>query len=186
MKALNLFVHQNFQESFEIVRDSERANVLPMLTLEEKTIIYEYTNWEYLTVNSSLRESKGTNVSKFAQYLDTVLSKLPNYKNVVHRGTELPESVLNVFKYAFLNNIPIIEHGFLSTSCSQIIANTGFYGDYLFEIFSKTGKLIEAIAKNGTYSYESEEEVLFRKSTHFKVVDISKKSKNTLIILNEI
>jgi ADP-ribosyltransferase exoenzyme len=185
MNQLNQYAHQNFQESLEIVRSSERANVLNMLTLEEKTIIYEYTDWEYLTVNSSLRESKGTIVSEFAQYLDTVLSKLPNYVGVVHRGAELSKPQFHVFQHSFLNKIPVIEYGFLSTSQEQIVA-TNFTGDFLFEIFSKTGKIIEDIAKNGTYSYESEQEVLFRKNTHFKVLDIIEKSKSVLIILNEI
>lgn len=185
MNQLEKYVHQNFQESFEEVSNSVRADVLAMLTLEEKTIIYEYTNWEYLTVNSSLRESKGANVSEFAQYLDTVLSKLPSYKNVVHRGAELSEPLFDIFQHSFVNKIPIIEYGFLSTSKSQIIA-TSFSDGFLFEIFSKTGKLIADIAKNDTYSYGSEEEVLFRKNTPFRVLDIIKKSKGTLIRLNEI
>jgi ADP-ribosyltransferase exoenzyme len=185
VNQLNQYVHQNFQESFEEVSNSGRANVLPMLTLEEKTIIYEYTSWEYLTVNSSLRKSNGTNVSEFAQYLDIALSKLPNYKNVVHRGAELSEPIFDTFQHSFLNKIPIIEYGFLSTTQSRIIA-TSFSDGYLFEIFSKRGKLIADIAKNGTYSYESEEEVLFRKDTRFKVLDIIKKSTHTLIRLNEI
>jgi ADP-ribosyltransferase exoenzyme len=185
VNQLNQYIHQNFQESFEIVSNSGRANVLNMLALEEKTIIYEYTDWEYLTVNSSLRESKGTNISSFAQYLDTTLSKLPNYLGVVYRRAELSESVLDIFQNAYLNDIPIVEYGFLSTSQSQIIA-AGFSGDFSFEIFSKTGKLIEDIAKNGISSYENEEEVLFRKNTHFKVLDIIKKSEIILIRLKEI
>jgi hypothetical protein len=187
VNQLNQYVHQNFQESLEIVSNSGRAHVLPILTLEEKTIIYEYTNWEYLTVNSALRESKGINISNFAQYLDTVLSKLPNYKGrAVHRGAESKEHLLGFYQQAFANNIPIIEHGFFSASRSPIIAQTQFSGDLLFEILQKTGKLIEDIAKNGTYSYESEEEVLFRKNTKFKILDITKTSKNTLISLKEI
>jgi ADP-ribosyltransferase exoenzyme len=185
VNQLNQYVQQNFQETLEIVRSNGRANALNMLTLEEKAIIYEYTDWEYLSVNSSLRESKGTIVSEFAQYLDTVLSKLPNYVGVVYRRTELSEAVLDIFQNAYLNDIPIVEYGFLSTSQSQIVAS-GFSGDFSFEIFSKTGKLIENIAKNGTFSYENEEEVLFRKNTHFKVLDIIKKPKMILIRLKEI
>jgi hypothetical protein len=185
MNQLEQYVYQNFQETYEEVSNSQRADVLPILTLEEKTIIYEYTSWEYLTVNSALRKSNGTNVSEFAQYLDIALSKLPNYKNVVHRGTELSEPVFEVFQRSLLNKIPIIEYGFLSTSQSRMTA-TSFTEGYLFEIFSKKGKLIADIAKNGTYSYESKEEVLFRKNTRFKVLDIIKKSAHTLIRLNEI
>ena len=58
MNQLEQYVHQNFQESYEEVSNSQRAHFLPILTLEEKTIIYEYTNWEYLAVNSSFTMSK--------------------------------------------------------------------------------------------------------------------------------
>ena len=182
MNQLEQYVHQNFQESYEEVSNSQRAHVLPMLTLEEKTIIYEYTSWEYLTVNSSLRQSNGTNVSEFAQYLDIALSKLPNYKNFVYRGADLPDTVSVLLERHFFDKKPFfLEYGFLSTSQSKITASS-FSEAYLFEIFSKTGKLIADIAKNGTYSFESEEEVLFRKNTRFKVLDI----KNKLIRLKEI
>ena len=155
---------------------------MPILTLEEKTIIYEYTSWEYLTVNPSLRESNGTNVSEFAQYLDIALSKLPNYKKVVYRGAELPEPVFDLIEHYFSGNNPMfLERGFFSTSQSKIIASS-FSEACLFEILSKTGKLIADIAKNGTYSFESEQEVLFRKNTRFKILDI----KNKLIRLKEI
>lgn len=182
MNQLEQYVHQNFQESYEEVSNSQRAHILPMLTLEEKTIIYEYTSWKYLTVNSSLRESYGTNVSEFAQYLDIALSKLPDYKKHVYRGTELPEPVFDLIERYFRDNNPFfLEYGFLSTSQSRITASS-FSDAFLFEIFSKTGKLIADIAKNGTYAFESEEEVLFRKNTRFEILDI----KNKLIRLKEI
>lgn len=186
MNQLEQYVHQNFQESYEEVSNSQRAHFLPILTLEEKTIIYEYTNWEYLAVNSSLRKSNGTNVSEFAQYLDKILAKLPNYKDSVYRGAELPEPIFDKFQQAFLNKTPIIEHAFLSTSKSQIVAQEYFVGNFLFEIFGKKGKSIENIAKFGTYSYDNEQEVLFRKNSRFKVSDITKRSKYTLITLKEL
>jgi ADP-ribosyltransferase exoenzyme len=186
MNQLNIYVHEYFQESFELIRSSERANALSMLSLEEKTLIYEYTNWEYLSVNKLLRKNKLENISEFALYLDETLSKIPNYKGIVYRGAELPESVFDTYKKAFSDKMAFTEYGFLSTSQSQIVAQENFEGDFLFEIFSKTGKLIENVAKFGSYSYDNEYEVLFRRNTRFKILDIIKLSKYTFITLKEV
>lgn len=103
MNQLEKHVNQYFQESLESIKNSQRANALPFLTLEEKTLIYEYTNWEYFDVNKLLRKSKSENTPEFAVYLDKTLSKIPNYKGIVYRGVELPDTVFEAYQKAFLN-----------------------------------------------------------------------------------
>ncbi len=186
MNQLEKYVNQHFQESLESIKNSHRANDLPFLTLEEKTLIYEYTNWEYFSVNKLLRKNKSENTPEFAIHLNKTLSKIPNYKGIVYRGVELPDTVFEAYQKAFFNKTTFIEYGFLSTSQSQIVAQENFEGDFLFEIFSKTGKSIENIAKFGSYSYDNEYEVLFRKNTHFRVLGITKMSKYTFITLKEV
>jgi hypothetical protein len=117
--------------------------------------------------------------------IDT-LQKLPDYQNVVFRGSKLNKSQKQRYKDAFHNDRLIQEHHFLSTSQSEIIANLFSKGDTFFTIFSKTGKQIEKFSKFGLYSGQNEKEVLFFPNTIFEVLDVSENDSKTVIILEEI
>lgn len=182
------FVLENFKDEFETVQNSKRANILPHLTLAEKTIIYKYTDddFTYLGLNKQLRQSKGQIISEFAQHLDNALLKIENYVGLVYRSTDLPEEVFEEYKTAFRLRTFYTEYGFFSSSQSEFIAKENYVNDFFFKIFSKNGKPIEKIAKFGVSSFDNEYEILFRKNTRFKVLEITKFQKYTLIILREV
>jgi hypothetical protein len=84
-----------------------------------------------------------------------------------------------------LNELLLVEHSFVSTSISYSIANM-FGGDCRFEMISKTGKEIEKYAKYGLQSGQNEHEVLFPPNCKFAVLEVTKMSDHTLIILEEL
>jgi ADP-ribosyltransferase exoenzyme len=182
------YIFENFKDEFETVQNSKRANVLPHLTIFEKTVIYKYTDddFTYLGLNKQLRHSKGQIISEFAQHLDNALSKIESHVGLVYRSTDLPEEVFEDYKTAYRLGTFYTEYGFFSSSQSEFIAKENYVNDYSFKIFSKTGKPIEKIAKFGVNSFDNEYEVLFRKNTRFKVLEITKFQKYTLITLREV
>jgi hypothetical protein len=101
MNPLEKYVHKHFQESLEQIENSPRASIFPFLTLEEKTLIYEYINWEYLSLNKLLRQNRSENIPEFAIYLDKTLAKMPSYKGVVYRGVECQKLYLKRIKVLF-------------------------------------------------------------------------------------
>lgn len=183
MKNLKKYVQTHLKTELDIIRNSETANTLPELSLEEKAIIYKYTNDGYY-VNETLRESHGEKSLPFANHLNTALSKLPSYNSVVYRGLEFTSSRLEKYRVAFKKNEPIIEHSFTSTSANRRIALQ--YGTLILRIFSKTGKFIENISKFGIDSPLNEREVLFTKGTQFFVLDIKDETPYFIITLEEI
>jgi ADP-ribosyltransferase exoenzyme len=188
MRNLKKYVQTHLQTELDIIRTSERANVLLELSLEEKAIVYKYTDDDmtFIGLNKELRKNKGQNPSEFAQYLDSALSKLKNYVGLVYRSTDLPEHIFDEYKSALINKTIITEYAFISTSQSEIVAKEGYPSDFLFEIFSKNGKAIEKISKFGLNSFDNEYEVLFTKGSRFKVLDITKFQYYTLITLKEV
>lgn len=179
MIKLKKFAQKHLQSEIEIILQSERNNALPELTLEEKAIIYKYTDDGHF-VNESLYESKGTKVSEYAKYLDYCLSKLPNFEGITFRGSDLESFEIEKYQKALDEKMTITEHGFISASRIKKQANQ-YRRTALFEIFSKNGKLIEKVSK-----FVNEQEVIFRKNSKFRVLGIEKIDSYVYITLREI
>ena len=188
MTNLKRFAQKHLQSEIDIILRSERINVLLELTIEEKAIIYKYTDddFTHLGINKQLRDSKGQNIPDLAKYLAHVLPKIESYVGIVYRSTDLPESIFQEYQSALLNKTIITEYAFLSATQSEYIAKEGYANDFLFKIFSKNGKPIEKLSKFGNYSFDNEFEVVFIKGSQFKVLGIEKYQNYTLIILKEV
>lgn len=185
MRNLKKYVQTHLQTELDIIRTSERDNVFLELSLEEKAIIYRYTDTGHFGVNETLRDSNGKKVTEFGKHLDYCLSKLPNYEGLVLRGMKFTPSLLEQYRQAFETDTPIIEHAFMSTSISIKTARQ-FGFDILLQILSKKGKLIENVSKFGLYLGANEQEVLFTKGSKFVVLDIEEYSNHIRIFLEEI
>jgi len=167
------------------IENSERNNVVSMLSVFEKALVFKYSEDGYESLNEGLRILKGKNNSEFGKLLRLTLRKLPNYVNVVYRSAKLTEAEMQRYQEAFESDDLIREYSFVSTSRSRAAAMM-WNGSVLFRILSKTGKEIEGIAKYGIFSGQNEKEVLFMPNLKFRVVGIRKDKDYTLISLEEI
>jgi NAD:arginine ADP-ribosyltransferase len=148
--------------------------------MEEKALIYWYTDSGSMGLNELLSESKGKKISKLGEYLDIVLSKLPNFEGITFRGAKLSDYEISKYQQALDNETSIIDHTFMSSSRLKNKANE-YRRTVMFEIFSKNGKLIEKVSK-----FVNEQEVLFRRNSQFRVLDIEKRDSYVYILLQEI
>lgn len=180
---LEAYVKQHLPTALNSIIQSYRAHELPNLTIYEKAIIFAYTDMhsnQHQVLNELLLASHGTEISEFGLFLEAALDKLEPFNNLmVFRGAQ--ESYCDVKKYikAYDNKTIVTEYAFLSASKFQIVAQ-GF-GRILFRIYGKNGKSVEKVSK-----FEREKEVLFKRNTSFKVVNVSNNGFSTIITLKEI
>lgn len=134
------------------------------LTEEQMSALKYYSDSGYGCLNSYLRsdENRDENIDYLIKVLNEGLDKLPSYRGIVKRGATLPESIRNSHGIGAVLDY----EAFTSTS-----TNSGFSGEDMFIIQSETGKPIM-----GFSSHRSENEVLFKSGTQFKVLD--KKEEN--------
>lgn len=146
------------------------------LSMPEIVAIREYSANGFAKLNTELRANKPSlKTRKFETLLNRALDKLPNYEGKVWRDVDFPNDVL--INYV-VGNI-ITEKAFLSSS----------YDEYeRFEkrqhrllIHSKKGKKIENIS-----AIVSENEVLFKSNSKFKVIKRIQTKDYLLIELQEI
>jgi NAD:arginine ADP-ribosyltransferase len=176
---------QYLAAEIDAIETSQRKEEHPQLSVYEKALIYSYSEDGYETLNEHLRVSNGKNTTEFGKLLAKVLHKLPDFVGVVYRGVELTSGQLETYTDALVAAKPVIEPCFLSTSKSRLIGG-GFGDNPLFIMYSRTGKLIEKIAKFGVYGPANEQEVLFAPNTRFNVLDITFDGIKPLITMEEI
>ena len=179
MKELKKYVQDRLKDELKVIRQGY-ASVLPELSVEEKTLIYWYTDSGSMGLNELLKESKGKKISKLGEYLDIALSKLPNFEGITFRGDNLSSYEIAKYQQALDSEITIIDPTFVSSSRLKNKANE-YRRTIMFEIFSKNGKHIEKVSK-----FVNEQEVLFRRNSQFWVLDIEKRDSYVYIILQEI
>lgn len=184
---LSKYVNEYLNTYKEAFLRSNKVNNYPFLTIDEKVIVYAYTEDKYEDLNEILRNSEGKDINEFAKYLKQVLKKIPAYANgndFVYRGTFLTERELQVYKSAYKQNKPVVEYHFLSTSKIKSIANQWFRNT-LFKIIPKRGCSLEEIAYHGVNDGQNEREVLFTCNSKFLVLEITQTPENTYEIIME-
>ena len=179
------YVHEYLEFELRSVSTGPVSLAASDLSMEERTLIYKYSEDGYEIANRSLRKSLGQTHTQFGKFLETTLKKLPDYKGLVYRSANLSPAELDRYMKAFEKNTILVEHSFISASTSYATANM-FGGNCKFEMISKTGKQIELYAKYGLESGQNEYEVLFRPNRKFTVLQVTKMSAHTLIIMEEI
>lgn len=144
------------------------------LNEEELSALKYYSDSGYGCLNSYLRSSdnRDENIDYMIQVLNRGLDKLPSYQGVVKRGASLPESIRESHAVG-----AVLEYdAFTSTS-----TNSGFSGADMFIIQSQSGKPIM-----GFSAHRSENEVLFKSGTKFKVLDRTEKDGVFYYIMAEV
>lgn len=159
----------------------------PKLNNQQKALVFGYTkNDVYSDMNKFLRKetfyrpsSEYTSfLNSYSKTLNDSLKKLPSYKGVVYRGTNLKENVLDKYRKAYKSKKSIVEQQFLSTSKSVSMA---FQGNVQFIINSKKGKSIKHLS-----GFINEDEVLFNVKSKFKINKILEQDGKVKIFMEEI
>lgn len=141
---------------------ASNGNSVPALDATDVAALGDYTGSGFRAINDSLRgvvpmsndnDERATAVSK-------ALSKLPDQKGPVFRGTTLTPAQIS----SYIPGTVHLERGFTSTSSDPASA---FPGNALFLVISKHGKDV------ASYSTYPESEVLFDKGTEFYVTSNS-------------
>jgi len=185
MKSIEKYSNENLTPEMLEIKNSNRNNHFPDLTLHEKAIIYKYTNDGFEQINELLRNSNGKKINNFGHFLNITLNKLPNFDGLVYRAAHLSKLELERYFAACESNSTIKEYSFVSTSKSRLIA-MAYRGNVVFRVSSRTGKDVENLSKFGKDSLFNEKEVLFRPNRNFKVLEVTKESDYTLITMEEI
>ena len=122
--------------------------------------IIAYTGNHYGPVNKEMRIGAMTQEQwDYAKALNDALDKLPPKPSVSVRGTTVPPAALALYQPGAI----VEERAFTSTGKGK-----KFSGPHTFEIHGKTGRDVSKLS-----SHQSENEVLFKSGTRFKVVSRS-------------
>lgn len=144
------------------------------LTTAEDDAIKDYSGAAYGQLNSHLRNGVPMPgyLSDLSDNLSSALSKLPDYKGMVYRGTNLDPA--QVARY--VPGQTVTESAFTSSSTTR-----PFPGNTQFTIMSSSGKDI-----SGLSSIPNEDEVLFDKGANFKVLSNDTVNGVHRIVLQEV
>lgn len=182
-RGLVKFVESRYSTDFKQVQAKNIGAELAHLSDHEKTLVYKYTLDAYEDLNESLWAGKE---SKFELYLNTVLSKLPDLRDLVYRGAALSQGQISRYKRAFEQKETLVELGFTSASKSRQVAEMYSKSNTLYRIISKSGKEVEQLAFFGIQGPQNEREVLFRSKTKFKVLGLKTENGKNFITLEEV
>lgn len=180
IKILKKSIYGDFFDSPSVIK--KLAKVHPELSKEEKVAVYGYSGNEYFALNKFLRGNGGvSNIEYQKNYKELLNQALENiktkYEGWVFRGTSMPQSELKKYYDAYNNN-SAIEHKFF-TSTSKSIGES-FGGTVKMSILSKTGKFIGDLSAHG-----SEQEILFKSNTLFRIISIREEQGVTYIKMQE-
>lgn len=163
--------------------------------MNEDKLIYissvkKYTGSYYLRINQYLRGQRkqlDDEASKVIPDISKYISLSDKYEGVSYRGIVADKNVFESFT-SLKKGDTFIEKGFMSTSLDKLVAEDfadGTQYKIIFEIKGKNGVDISSISE-----MQEEKEVLFDKSSKFKITKISKSVKkaygNIYIVMEEI
>ena len=173
------YVKTHLSDSLQKIVSSQRMDELLELSVYEKAVIFAYTDTQHEALNKMLWESQGTDISDFGLCLEACLEKLESVVGVFYQGARESYCDINRYVKAKENKTIITEYHFLSVTTSQLTAR-GF-GNILFRIYGKNAKKIDKISK-----FEKEKELVFQRSTQFKVTGVTNNGLFTTITLKEV
>jgi hypothetical protein len=148
-----------------------------MLTPEQQSAIYDYSDSGYRRINEQLRNRAVTDrIRREIDILTSALKNLPDFRGDVFRGATIQDPKL-LRKYRRVGEA-ITERAFSSTSRSPLKA---FSGNVRFYVTSKQGKEIARWS-----AHPEEEEVLFQPGAQFKVLEYVRDGNDIEIFLEEL
>jgi hypothetical protein len=145
-RNLAKFVNERYTSILKQIKTKNIGAAITQLSYLEKALVYKYTLDNYEDLNENLRAGKE---SEFALYLNAVLAKLPDFKDLVYRGSALTKAQIARYQLALENKEILTELGFTSASKSRQVAEMFGKGNTIFRIISKTGKAIEQLSFHG-------------------------------------
>jgi hypothetical protein len=145
----------------------------------DRGALKDYTGSGYHEMNDMLRGKRGfdVDVAQRCTALSTALSKLPDHKGMVTRGTNLTDSQLA----AYSKGTVVRERGFTSTDTRK-----PFDGNTIFFIQSNSGKDVSEYSEFGPSAGGSEREVIFNAGTRFRVISHGIVNGRHRIVLAEV
>lgn len=163
------------KELFESLPEKIRVPGDP--TSKEKSAIRHYTGGSYRAINEALRGGAMDGQMWDEQVKPAIngLKKLPGRRGISWRETDVPAEVSAKYKVGTV----IEEHGFLSTSKKESFS---WGGSVRYSVHGATGVDLNA---HDLSIHESENEVLFRPGTRFKIAKIEQKGKQKHVTLVE-
>ena len=151
------------------------------------TAINDYSDVNYMTINSYLRDEKSNNEKndKEIEHISNFLRYAPKMSGMVYRGMTFgnDENGFNEFLNDAKEGKSVMMKAFISTSTDESIISEFRKGNYTisFEIKSKSGVYL-----NGLAEVPEENEVLFDKKSKFNIIKVDKSdSKHIKIIMEE-
>lgn len=149
-----------------------------ILTEKEQYAINKYISSDFYKINEKLRNGKGLNSEEkeLVTNLDNMLNKMPKYKGLVTRSLELDKEQLQKFINIHKLGGKIKYKAYTSTTCGER------YND-----ISTVELYIDSINGRDIRKYNKEEqEILFKRSSLFKVKQIEKIKGTYHILLEEV
>ena len=168
-------IGEQYSAYAERALEAKRAAGKPLakLTEEEAVAIYGYTVNFYRTVNPLARSGDTKKIQPLIRAMDSGLKKLPVYKGMVVRTTDLPPAVAKEYTKGKVVNFASY------TSASTTGASLG---TSRFVIQSKSARLLGALSAS-----PEEREVIFPRNTKFKILfKRENKDQTTDYVLSEV
>ena len=180
MKLDEYGVTTQYIESQEYFKTAQKIN--KKFRPAEAYIIREYTGSEYLGLNKYLRGKRDPRDEKYENFTTVAargLDKIPKHKGIVFRGSRLLAEDFKVYSDALKKKSgSVVEKGFLSTTTD---INRKFDGNTFYQITSKRGRSVKLLSE-----FSTEEEVLFKAGSKFRVIRAVENTYGYEIELEEI
>ena len=156
------------------------------LTLDEKALIYCYTDEGSKALNRALKRYASAATLPFAQDLAAALAKLPAYRGEAFHGADFSEDELAYYQACWRAGIEVVWQTFVSATMDQAIAER-YAENVLLALYSRSGRELEELSAHGKHTprFLNEHEVVFSPGARFLVEDISQEGDLTVITLLE-
>ena len=181
--AIKAPTYLNMYESVKKIRMRRGTYVEDSLFSEERSALMGYQENDYREINYALRSNNQTLLSKWKMsilMITSALNKQPNYEGTLYRVAHLTKKEVN----KLVEGLIIRENAFMSTTKDIKLAlnrlNTHNEDIPVFyEIRSYEGK-------ECSFTYiQSEQEVIFRPYTQFRVTSVEHQEKGIFVKLEE-
>lgn len=148
------------------------------LTKDEQYAINKYVSSDFYIINEKLRNEQELSKEeiKLALSLDNALNKLPNYNGFVTRSLDFSKEELTNFLNEHQLNKTVIYNSYTSTTCGERYNEKS---QVELNIYSQNGK-------NMIKYNQSEQEILYKRNSKFRVKEINIINNVYHILLEEL